>query len=267
MVDPELGLALVFNGAIYNYRELRRDLLAKGHRFFSEGDTEVILKAYAEWGERCVEHLPRHVRLRRLEPARAHALSWPATAWASSRCTTATPRAPSVSPPTVKPCWKRRTLDTANRPGRPAPSIDPARGHPRAAHDPAKASASWRPPTTPQHRPPAAGKRTGVYWRLARRDDRKTPRAEREWIDAVHDALRLGRCGGCGMWPTCRSACCCPAGWIPESTGRRCWPKSGVRDLRRPFRSASRISRKRKAASSNTPTRLSPATRPAITNI
>ena len=57
MVDPELGLALVFNGAIYNYRELRRDLLARGYRFFSDGDTEVILKAYAEWGEQCVEHL------------------------------------------------------------------------------------------------------------------------------------------------------------------------------------------------------------------
>ncbi len=57
LVDPDLGLALVFNGAIYNYRELRRDLIAKGYRFFSEGDTEVILKAYAEWGERCVERL------------------------------------------------------------------------------------------------------------------------------------------------------------------------------------------------------------------
>jgi asparagine synthase (glutamine-hydrolysing) len=57
MVDRELGLALVFNGAIYNYRELRRDLQGKGYRFFSQGDTEVILKAYAEWGERCVEQL------------------------------------------------------------------------------------------------------------------------------------------------------------------------------------------------------------------
>jgi asparagine synthase (glutamine-hydrolysing) len=57
MVDPDLGLALVFNGAIYNYRELRQDLLAKGYSFFSGGDTEVILKAYAEWGEHCVEHL------------------------------------------------------------------------------------------------------------------------------------------------------------------------------------------------------------------
>jgi asparagine synthase (glutamine-hydrolysing) len=55
MVDPLLGLAIVFNGCIYNYRELRGELVAKGYRFFSQGDTEVILKAYAEWGPRCVE--------------------------------------------------------------------------------------------------------------------------------------------------------------------------------------------------------------------
>src|SRR3954468_23636684 len=55
MVDPELGLGIVFNGCIYNFRELRRELLGRGYRFFSEGDTEVILKAYHAWGPRCVE--------------------------------------------------------------------------------------------------------------------------------------------------------------------------------------------------------------------
>src|ERR1700744_1176337 len=55
MVDSQLGLAIVFNGCIYNYRELRSELSAKGYRFFSQGDTETILKAYAEWGPRCVE--------------------------------------------------------------------------------------------------------------------------------------------------------------------------------------------------------------------
>jgi asparagine synthase (glutamine-hydrolysing) len=55
MIDSELGLAIVFNGCIYNFRELRSELTAKGYRFFSQGDTEVILKAYAEWGPRCVE--------------------------------------------------------------------------------------------------------------------------------------------------------------------------------------------------------------------
>ena len=55
MIDPELGLAVVFNGCIYNFRELRSELVGKGYRFFSQGDTEVILKAYKEWGPRCVE--------------------------------------------------------------------------------------------------------------------------------------------------------------------------------------------------------------------
>jgi asparagine synthase (glutamine-hydrolysing) len=57
MVDAQLGLSIVFNGAIYNYRELRDELTARGYQFFSHGDTEVILKAYAAFGERCVEHL------------------------------------------------------------------------------------------------------------------------------------------------------------------------------------------------------------------
>lgn len=55
MVDSELGLTIVFNGAIYNYPELRKQLQDKGYRFFSHGDTEVILKAYHAWGTKCVE--------------------------------------------------------------------------------------------------------------------------------------------------------------------------------------------------------------------
>jgi asparagine synthase (glutamine-hydrolysing) len=57
MVDQELGLALVFNGAIYNYPQLREELRGKGYHFFSDGDTEVIIKAYHAWGEACVERL------------------------------------------------------------------------------------------------------------------------------------------------------------------------------------------------------------------
>jgi asparagine synthase (glutamine-hydrolysing) len=55
MVDPELGLALVFNGCIYNYPELREELKGQGYRFFSSGDSEVILKAWHAWGEDCVD--------------------------------------------------------------------------------------------------------------------------------------------------------------------------------------------------------------------
>ncbi len=55
MVDAALQLALVFNGTIYNYRELRSELIDMGYVFFSEGDSEVILKAYHAWGEACVQ--------------------------------------------------------------------------------------------------------------------------------------------------------------------------------------------------------------------
>ncbi|GIZ11268.1 N-acetylglutaminylglutamine amidotransferase [Pseudomonas sp. NCCP-436] len=51
MIDSDLGLSMVFNGAIYNYPELRSELEALGYRFFSGGDTEVLLKGYHAWGE------------------------------------------------------------------------------------------------------------------------------------------------------------------------------------------------------------------------
>ena len=57
MVDAELGLTIVFNGCIYNYAELRRELIGEGYRFFSTGDTEVVLKAYHCWGGDFVQHL------------------------------------------------------------------------------------------------------------------------------------------------------------------------------------------------------------------
>ena len=57
MRDPGNGCVLVFNGVIYNYRELRSELRGLGHEFASSGDTEVILKAYAQWGEDAVARL------------------------------------------------------------------------------------------------------------------------------------------------------------------------------------------------------------------
>lgn len=66
IIDPERGkqpmsthddeITVVFNGAIYNYLELRRELIAKGHPIRSYSDTEVLLYAYREWGEECVTH-------------------------------------------------------------------------------------------------------------------------------------------------------------------------------------------------------------------
>ncbi len=66
IIDPANGrqpmqtsdgrLAVTFNGEIYNYLELRDELIARGHIFRTRCDTEVVLHAYAEFGQRCVEH-------------------------------------------------------------------------------------------------------------------------------------------------------------------------------------------------------------------
>jgi asparagine synthase (glutamine-hydrolysing) len=48
---------IVFNGEIYNFPQLRERLNARGHRFYTRSDTEVVVHAYDEWGERCVEEL------------------------------------------------------------------------------------------------------------------------------------------------------------------------------------------------------------------
>jgi asparagine synthase (glutamine-hydrolysing) len=56
MLSEDGRLALIHNGEIYNYVELRDELQRLGHVFRSDGDTEVILRAYLQWGARCVEH-------------------------------------------------------------------------------------------------------------------------------------------------------------------------------------------------------------------
>lgn len=48
---------IVFNGEIFNWLELRQRLMAYGHQFYSQGDTEVLLEAYRHWGEDMLEHL------------------------------------------------------------------------------------------------------------------------------------------------------------------------------------------------------------------
>ena len=57
MCDPAAGLALTFNGEIYNFRELRDELSALGYRFQRDSDTEVLLRAYQQWGEAVVHRL------------------------------------------------------------------------------------------------------------------------------------------------------------------------------------------------------------------
>jgi len=187
MVDPELGLALVFNGAIYNYRELRRDLLAKGHRFFSEGDTEVILKAYAEWGERCVERLIGmfafavwNGRERSLFLARDR-LGIKPLYYAR------TPRAFRFAS-NSQALLAAGDVDTA---------IDPvALHHQLTLHAVIPAPRTILrgvrklAPATTLTLDAAGNERSRVYWRL-RATRPAQPRTEPEWTEAVHAALRL----------------------------------------------------------------------------
>ena len=87
MVDAGSGCAITFNGEIYNFGSLRRELEALGESFVSTSDTEVILKAYKRWGLDAVGRLPRHLRPRDLGSPRPLPSTWSATRWASSRST------------------------------------------------------------------------------------------------------------------------------------------------------------------------------------
>lgn len=57
MIDPKTGCALVYNGEIYNFRELRQELIQVGHTFRSMTDTEVLLQGYVQWGHSVVSRL------------------------------------------------------------------------------------------------------------------------------------------------------------------------------------------------------------------
>ncbi|HEV8644091.1 MAG TPA: asparagine synthase (glutamine-hydrolyzing) [Burkholderiales bacterium] len=57
MIEAGSGAVIVFNGEIYNYLELRKELEALGHRFVSRSDTEVLLHAYLAWGSDCLRRL------------------------------------------------------------------------------------------------------------------------------------------------------------------------------------------------------------------
>ena len=52
--NEDKSIVIVYNGEIYNYRELQESLEAKGHRFYTASDTEVIIHAYEEYGYDCV---------------------------------------------------------------------------------------------------------------------------------------------------------------------------------------------------------------------
>lgn len=186
MIDNALGLTVVFNGTIYNYRALRAELQGLGFQFFSEGDTEVIIKAYAAWGEQCVERLDGmfafaiwDVRKQYLFLARDQL--------------------------GIKPLYYTRTathlrfastLQALLAAGGVDTSIDPVALHYQLtlhAVVPAPHTilngVRKLPPATTMTVDAAGVTQSKLYWRLdATRPVQ--PTSETEWINATHDALR-----------------------------------------------------------------------------
>ena len=65
LFNEDHSVVVVFNGEIYNFRDLVPQLVARGHRFRTHSDTEVIVHAWEEWGEECVQHALVHSGLQR----------------------------------------------------------------------------------------------------------------------------------------------------------------------------------------------------------
>ncbi len=57
MASPDNAVVISFNGEIYNFKDLKQQLITTGHEFLTRSDTEVVLHAWMEWGEDCVHHL------------------------------------------------------------------------------------------------------------------------------------------------------------------------------------------------------------------
>ena len=94
LANEDKSVWVVFNGEIYNYRELTAELIQRGHRFTTASDTEVLVHLYEEFGEGSVE------RLRAGGPS-----FWLATGLASSRSTTPPHRRGSCSGPSSRRWW------------------------------------------------------------------------------------------------------------------------------------------------------------------
>ncbi|MCW8797621.1 MAG: N-acetylglutaminylglutamine amidotransferase, partial [Prosthecochloris sp.] len=189
MVDSALGLVLVFNGAIYNYRELCTELVGKGYSFFSQSDTEIIIKAYHAWGEDCVGHLQGMFAFAIWERDTGR------TFFARDRLgikplyfteDNASLRFASSLPALLK----SGAVDTA---------IDPAALDCYMSFH-SVVPAPWTifrgirklPPATTMMVEPDGRKQQRTYWQpdYSRSDEERRRRAG-EWIDAVHDALKL----------------------------------------------------------------------------
>ncbi len=186
MIDNALKLTVVFNGTIYNYRALRAELQGLGYQFFSEGDTEVIIKAYAAWGEQCVDHLDGMFAFAIWDVRQQHLFL------ARDRLG-------------IKPLYYTRTtthlrfastLQALLAAGGVDTSIDPvALHHQLTLHAVVPAphtilnGVRKLPPAATMTVDAAGVTQSKLYWRLDATRPAQ-PKSETEWINATHDALR-----------------------------------------------------------------------------
>ena len=92
IIDETTGVVLVYNGELYNYKTLRSQLIQKGHQFKSESDSEVVLRAYIEWGRGFVSRFNGMFAIAILDPrngqmhlARDHLGQKPLYYWRSNK--------------------------------------------------------------------------------------------------------------------------------------------------------------------------------------
>ena len=218
MEDAGLGLTIVFNGCIYNYKTLRDELRQLGYAFTTSSDTEVLLKAYAAWGKDCVERLNGMFAFAVLEHATGCLFV------ARDRLG-------------IKPFYYAESPDrfrfASSLPAllavrESSTDIDPvALSHYLTFHSvvppPQTILNGFRklPPATRMTIQPDGSRLDERYWE---------PRYSRERCRLICPSTRprsacsvysIPRCSG-AWWPTCPSACCSPAALIRASSSASC---------------------------------------------
>jgi asparagine synthase (glutamine-hydrolysing) len=187
MRDDALGLAVVFNGCIYNHRELRAELERLGHSFTSTSDTEVVLRGWREWGEGVLDRLAGMFAFALLETE-------------TGRCALVRDRLG------IKPLYltdlpggglrAASTLPALLAAGGVDTSVDPVALHHylswhSAVPAPRTILAGVRklPPATVLIVEPDGTRRQREYWNPVH--ERGEERSPEQWRDALLDALRL----------------------------------------------------------------------------